>query len=31
MIGKTPQAHKKKLDKYYGDSAPSVRTVNKWF
>uniref|UniRef100_A0A0K2SWW6 Histonelysine Nmethyltransferase SETMARlike [Hydra vulgaris] n=1 Tax=Lepeophtheirus salmonis TaxID=72036 RepID=A0A0K2SWW6_LEPSM len=30
MKGKTPQETKKKLDKHYGDSAPSIRTVYKW-
>lgn len=29
MKGKTPQETKEKLDKYYGDSAPSIRIV--WF
>lgn len=28
---KTPQEAKEKLDKHYGDSAPSIRTVYKWF
>ena len=31
MKGKTPQETKEKLDKHYGDSAPSIRTVYKWF
>lgn len=31
MKGKTHQETKEKLDKHYGDSAPSIRTVYKWF
>lgn len=31
MKGKTPQETKEKLDKHYGESAPSIRTVYKWF
>jgi histone-lysine N-methyltransferase SETMAR len=31
MKGKSPQETKEKLDKYYGKSAPSIRTVYKWF
>jgi len=31
MKGKSPQETKEKLDKHYGDSAPSIRTVYKWF
>uniref|UniRef100_T1HQR4 HTH_48 domain-containing protein n=1 Tax=Rhodnius prolixus TaxID=13249 RepID=T1HQR4_RHOPR len=31
MKGKTPQETKEKLDKHYSDSAPSIRTVYKWF
>uniref|UniRef100_A0A0K2TMI9 Histonelysine Nmethyltransferase SETMARlike [Hydra vulgaris] n=1 Tax=Lepeophtheirus salmonis TaxID=72036 RepID=A0A0K2TMI9_LEPSM len=31
MKGKTPQETKKKLDKHFGDSPPSIRTVYKWF
>ncbi|XP_026828418.1 histone-lysine N-methyltransferase SETMAR-like [Ooceraea biroi] len=27
----SPQETKKKLDKHYGESAPSIRTVYKWF
>uniref|UniRef100_T1I7G9 HTH_48 domain-containing protein n=1 Tax=Rhodnius prolixus TaxID=13249 RepID=T1I7G9_RHOPR len=30
MKGKTPEETKEKLDKHYGDSAPSIRTVYKW-
>uniref|UniRef100_T1HKC8 HTH_48 domain-containing protein n=2 Tax=Rhodnius prolixus TaxID=13249 RepID=T1HKC8_RHOPR len=29
MKGKTPQETKEKLDKHYGDSASSIRTVYK--
>lgn len=28
---KTAQKTKLKLDKPYGESAPSIRTINKWF
>jgi len=31
MKGKSPQETKEKLDKHYGKSAPSVKTVCKWF
>uniref|UniRef100_T1HMJ8 HTH_48 domain-containing protein n=1 Tax=Rhodnius prolixus TaxID=13249 RepID=T1HMJ8_RHOPR len=31
MKGKTPEETKEKLDKHYGDSAPSISTVYKWF
>ncbi|XP_018347222.1 PREDICTED: putative uncharacterized protein FLJ37770 [Trachymyrmex septentrionalis] len=31
MKGKTPQETKEKLGKHYGDCAPSIRTVYKWF
>lgn len=31
LKGKTPQEIKNKLEKYYDDSAPSIRTVYKWF
>lgn len=31
MKGKSPQNTKKKLDKHYGESAPSIRTIYKWF
>lgn len=31
MKGKTAQETKTKLDKHYGGSAPSIRTVYKWF
>ena len=31
MKGKSPQETKEKLDKHYGESAPSIRTVYKWF
>uniref|UniRef100_A0A0K2UQ49 Histonelysine Nmethyltransferase SETMARlike [Hydra vulgaris] n=1 Tax=Lepeophtheirus salmonis TaxID=72036 RepID=A0A0K2UQ49_LEPSM len=31
MTGKMPQETKKKLDKHYGDSTPSIRIVHKWF
>uniref|UniRef100_T1I255 HTH_48 domain-containing protein n=3 Tax=Rhodnius prolixus TaxID=13249 RepID=T1I255_RHOPR len=31
MKGKTPEETKEKLDKHYGDSAPSIRTVYKGF
>ena len=31
MKDKSPQETKEKLDKHYGDSAPSIRTVYKWF
>lgn len=31
LKGKTPQTTKEKLDKHYGESAPSMRTVYKWF
>ena len=30
MKGKSPQEAKEKLDKHYGESAPSIRTVYKW-
>ena len=29
--GKTTQETKSELEKYYGESAPSTRTVYKWF
>ena len=31
MKGKSPQKTKEKLEKNYGQSAPSIRTVYKWF
>jgi hypothetical protein len=31
MKDKSPQETKEKLDKHYGKSAPSIRTVYKWF
>jgi hypothetical protein len=31
MKGKSPQESKEKLDKHYGESAPSIRMVYKWF
>jgi transposase len=31
MKGKLPPETKEKLDKHYGESAPSIRTVYKWF
>jgi hypothetical protein len=31
MKGKSPQETKEKLDKHYGKSAHSIRTVYKWF
>src|SRR6476469_69453 len=31
MKGKSPQETKEKLEKTYGQSAPSIRTVYKWF
>ena len=31
MKGKSPQETKEKLEKNYGQSAPSIRTVYKWF
>jgi ABC-type dipeptide/oligopeptide/nickel transport system permease component len=31
MKCKLPQETKEKLDKHYGKSAPSIRTVYKWF
>ncbi|CAK9833202.1 Mariner Mos1 transposase [Anthophora retusa] len=31
LKGKTPQETKNKIDKHYGESAPSIRTIYKWF
>jgi predicted HTH transcriptional regulator len=31
MKGKSPQETKEKLDKHYGESVPSMRTVSRWF
>jgi hypothetical protein len=31
MNGKLPQETNEKLDKHYGKSLPSIRTVCKWF
>jgi histone-lysine N-methyltransferase SETMAR len=31
LKGKSPQETKEKLDKHYGESAPSIRMVYKWF